>query len=339
MKNPRFAKPFREFFVTAPSSSLFSHVPPYEGDPILSLMEDFQSDPRPNKVSLSIGVYFDAEGRLPLLPSVRRAETALLQDIGPRPYLPIEGMADYRSAVQRLLFGAGHEAVASGRIATLQTLGGSGGLKVAQQATGTVILGGNSMGGATAMLQAAVEPDSVGGLVLTGSVYPWARGGWPHPLVITGFAAYDIPAVGDRVVEARLRHLSAERLVRMGYRMCTADPSTIPPEVTEASAALIEERAKDPDVGSAFLDAWRSMRRLGKRPDISKRAMDAIACPVLVMHGRRDRLVPVAFAEAALRTHPAWRGRIFPDLGHLPQMETPGRWLAEVADWYAEALD
>ena len=130
MKNPRFAKPFREFFVTAPSSSLFSHVPPYEGDPILSLMEDFQSDPRPNKVSLSIGVYFDAEGRLPVLPSVRRAETALLQDIGPRPYLPIEGMADYRSAVQRLLFGAGHEAVASGRIATLQTLGGSGGLKV-----------------------------------------------------------------------------------------------------------------------------------------------------------------------------------------------------------------
>ena len=190
---------------------------------------------------------------------------------------------------------------------------------IEQQATGTVILGGNSMGGATAMLQAAVEPDSVGGLVLTGSVYPWARGGWPHPLVITGFAVYDIPAVGDRVVEARLRHLSAERLVRMGYRMCTADPSTIPPEVTEASVALIEERAKDPDVGPAFLDACSRS--------------------VLVMHGRRDRLVPVAFAEAALRTHPAWRGRIFPDLGHLPQMEAPGRWLAEVADWYAEALD
>jgi pimeloyl-ACP methyl ester carboxylesterase len=210
---------------------------------------------------------------------------------------------------------------------------------IEQQATGTVILGGNSMGGATAMLHAAVEPDSVGGLVLTGSVYPWARGGWPHPLVITGFAAYDIPAVGDRVVEARLRHLSAARLVRMSYRMCTADPSTIPPEVTEASVALVEERAKDPDVGPAFLDAWRSMRRLGKRPDIAKRAMDAIACPVLVMHGRRDRLVPVAFAEAALRAHPAWRGRIFPDLGHLPQMEAPGRWLAEVADWYAESLD
>ncbi len=130
-KNPGLALPFStDFFMTTPTTSLFSHVPPYEGDPILSLMEAFQADPRPHKVSLSIGVYFDGEGRLPVLPSVRQAETALSQDIGARPYLPIEGIADFRAAVQRLLFGAGHEAVASGRIATLQTLGGSGGLKV-----------------------------------------------------------------------------------------------------------------------------------------------------------------------------------------------------------------
>jgi aromatic-amino-acid transaminase len=110
--------------------SLFAHVPPYAGDPILSLMEAFQADPRANKVSLSIGMYFDEEGRLPVLPSVRQAETALLQDLGPRPYLPMEGLADFRTSIQNLLFGATHEAVTSGRIATLQTLGGSGGLKV-----------------------------------------------------------------------------------------------------------------------------------------------------------------------------------------------------------------
>lgn len=112
------------------SPSLFTHVPPYGGDPILSLMEDFQKDTRSRKVSLSIGIYFDDAGRLPVMEAVRKAETALLHNIGPRPYLPIEGGADYRQAVQGLLFGAGHEAVASGRIATLQTLGGSGGLKV-----------------------------------------------------------------------------------------------------------------------------------------------------------------------------------------------------------------
>jgi len=116
--------------MTTAASSLFDHVPPYAGDPILSLMESFQKDPRPQKVSLSIGVYFDNEGRLPVLPSVKQAEAALLQDPGPRPYLPIEGLADFRTGVQRLLFGEGHEAVTGGRIATLQTLGGSGGLKV-----------------------------------------------------------------------------------------------------------------------------------------------------------------------------------------------------------------
>jgi len=110
--------------------SLFASVPPYGGDPILSLMEAFMADPRPNKVSLSIGLYFDEEGRLPVLDAVRRAEGELLQQIGPRPYLPMEGLGDFRAGVQRLLFGARHEAVASGRIATVQTLGGSGGLKV-----------------------------------------------------------------------------------------------------------------------------------------------------------------------------------------------------------------
>jgi aromatic-amino-acid transaminase len=112
------------------TASLFAHVPPYGGDPILSLMEDFQKDPRAEKVSLSIGLYFDELGRLPVLESVRKAETALAEQLGPRPYLPMEGTADYRQAVQQLVFGAGHEAVASGRVATIQTLGGSGALKV-----------------------------------------------------------------------------------------------------------------------------------------------------------------------------------------------------------------
>src|SRR5690606_12753379 len=115
---------------TPSAASIFSHVPAYGGDPILTLMEDFQRDPRPDKVSLSIGLYFGEQGRLPVLESVRRAETALALHIEPRAYLPMEGAADYRAAVQRLVFGPTHEAVASGRIATIQSLGGSGALKV-----------------------------------------------------------------------------------------------------------------------------------------------------------------------------------------------------------------
>ena len=109
---------------------MFEHVDAYAGDPILTLNESFGKDPRPNKINLSIGIYFDDAGKLPVMKAVREAESALLQDIGPRSYLPMEGAPDYRQAVQHLLFGAGHEAVTAQRIATIQTVGGSGGLKV-----------------------------------------------------------------------------------------------------------------------------------------------------------------------------------------------------------------
>jgi aromatic-amino-acid transaminase len=110
--------------------SFFSHLEPYAGDPILSLNEAFHADPRSHKVNLSIGIYFDDAGRIPVLDCVKRAEAQLLEEGGAKPYLPIEGSAAMRKAVQALLFGAGHEALAAGRVATLQTVGSSGGLKV-----------------------------------------------------------------------------------------------------------------------------------------------------------------------------------------------------------------
>lgn len=109
---------------------MFQHVEPYAGDPILSLNEDFQRDARPHKVNLSIGIYFDDAGRIPVLDVVREAEARLLAADGPKPYLPIEGAANFRREVQALLFGADHAALAAGRVATLQTIGSSGGLKV-----------------------------------------------------------------------------------------------------------------------------------------------------------------------------------------------------------------
>jgi len=109
---------------------MFQHVEPFAGDPILSLNEDFQRDPRPHKINLSIGIYFDDAGRIPVLDSVRQAEARLAANVGPKPYLPIEGDAGFRAAVQALLFGAGHEAIASKRVATIQSVGSSGGLKV-----------------------------------------------------------------------------------------------------------------------------------------------------------------------------------------------------------------
>ncbi|MBA3588532.1 amino acid aminotransferase [Methylibium sp.] len=109
---------------------MFEHIEPYPGDPILSLNEEFQKDPRAHKINLSIGIYFDDAGRIPVLESVRSAEARVLAASGPKSYLPMEGAANFRSAVQALVFGAGHEAVTRGRIATIQSVGSSGGLKV-----------------------------------------------------------------------------------------------------------------------------------------------------------------------------------------------------------------
>ena len=205
--------------------------------------------------------------------------------------------------------------------------------------SGRIVLCGNSMGGAISVLEAAIEPEAISGLVLTGSVFPWVRGGFPHPAVMGAFVVYRAPGLGERFVFARSRAMRPEQVVRMGFGYVAADRRSIPEDIVELHVDLVRDRQRDPDAVPAFLQAARSMLRLGERPDFARRALDNVRCPVLVLHGRRDRLVPVSFARAELARHPGWRGRIFPDLGHAPQMEAPGRWVAEVADWYAEQVD
>ncbi len=109
---------------------MFQAVEAYAGDPILSLMEQFQKDPRADKVNLSIGLYFDNEGKIPPLTAVNKARDLLAGNHDASLYLPMEGLLAYRTALQKLLFGADHPALKSERIATIQTVGGSGALKV-----------------------------------------------------------------------------------------------------------------------------------------------------------------------------------------------------------------
>jgi aromatic-amino-acid transaminase len=111
-------------------ASLFSAVEMAPRDPILGLNEQFNADPNPAKVNLGVGVYFDENGKLPLLKCVQAAEAMMMESPKPRGYLPIDGIAAYDKAVQGLVFGAESEAVKAGRIATIQGLGGTGGLKV-----------------------------------------------------------------------------------------------------------------------------------------------------------------------------------------------------------------
>ena len=110
--------------------SLFSAVEMAPRDPILGLNEQFNADTNPNKVNLGVGVYFDDNGKLPLLQCVQAAEKAMMEKPTARGYLPIDGIVAYDSAVKALVFGADAEVVKSGRVCTVQAIGGTGGLKI-----------------------------------------------------------------------------------------------------------------------------------------------------------------------------------------------------------------
>ena len=110
--------------------SLFSAVEMAPRDPILGLNEQFNADPNPKKVNLGVGVYFDDNGKLPLLQCVQAAEKAMMEKPAARGYLPIDGIAAYDNAVKALVFGADSDVVKSGRVATVQAIGGTGGLKI-----------------------------------------------------------------------------------------------------------------------------------------------------------------------------------------------------------------
>jgi aromatic-amino-acid transaminase len=110
--------------------SLFDTVQLAPRDPILGLNEQFAADTNPQKVNLGVGVYYDEQGRLPLLKCVATAERQLMEAPKARGYLPIDGIATYDKAVQRLVFGDGSAVLKEGRVATVQAIGGTGGLKI-----------------------------------------------------------------------------------------------------------------------------------------------------------------------------------------------------------------
>lgn len=112
------------------TSSIFAAVEMAPRDPILGLNESFNADTRTNKVNLGVGVYFDDNGKIPLLAAVKAAEKVRLESTPPRGYQPIEGLAAYNQAVQTLLFGKESPLLEAGRVLTVEALGGTGALKV-----------------------------------------------------------------------------------------------------------------------------------------------------------------------------------------------------------------
>jgi aromatic-amino-acid transaminase len=111
-------------------ASLFAAVEMAPRDPILGITEAYNADKNPTKVNLGVGVYYDDNGKVPLLECVRKAEMQFLEKAAPRTYLPIDGLAAYDKVVQELVFGAGSAVVQEKRAVTVQAIGGTGALKI-----------------------------------------------------------------------------------------------------------------------------------------------------------------------------------------------------------------
>ena len=204
-------------------------------------------------------------------------------------------------------------------------------------AGGPVVLVGNSMGGMISVLATASAPELVSGLVLLDPALPGARRSL-DPLVAFTFALYALPFVGERFLRLRRQRYTPLARVHDMLPLVGVEPEKIPAEVVDRSVTLLEERRDVEGMDRAFLVAARSLLRSLGRPRDFQAAMAAIDVPVLLVHGDRDRLVPVAAAREAARRHPHWRYVELADVGHVPQLQVPDRLAALVLEWLGRAV-
>ncbi len=196
-----------------------------------------------------------------------------------------------------------------------------------------VILMGNSMGGMISLIQAANAPDAVAGLILLDPALPVVLTR-PDPLVTAMFAAYATPGLGW-VLMAYRRSLSPEAAVAMTLSLCCVDTGRVPADVVAQHVAIARHRLQFADATRDFLAAARSVTATTGyvRGLTYRRGIRTITAPVLLVHGERDRLVPVAVARAAAQANPSWSLKVLPDIGHVPQLEAPQDTARAVLDW------
>jgi pimeloyl-ACP methyl ester carboxylesterase len=200
------------------------------------------------------------------------------------------------------------------------------------------VLVGNSMGGMLSILATGEHPDAVTGLVLLDPAVPGPRRAL-DPLVALMFAVYAVPFVGERFMRRRRTRQSELVQVREMLTLVGVDPDTVPPEVIDRSVTLLQERKDVEGMDQAFLAAARTLLRLLADPRRYRKAMASIRVPVLLVHGDRDRLIPVAAARDIARRHPSWRYLELADVGHVPQLQVPEELAAEVLAWLDDTAE
>jgi pimeloyl-ACP methyl ester carboxylesterase len=196
-----------------------------------------------------------------------------------------------------------------------------------------VLLMGNSMGGLLSLLEASAAPDAVTALVLVDPVLPLVPA-LPDRFVTPMLAAYAVPVLGPLLMSRR-RRKSPEALVTSVLSLCCVDISRVPADVVAQHVTVARESLLSPGVERGIATSARSIiTTIGDpRGGAYRRAINSITCPVLLLHGVRDRMVPIRVARAAARANPAWTLIEVPDVGHVPQLEAATDAASAITGW------
>jgi pimeloyl-ACP methyl ester carboxylesterase len=198
------------------------------------------------------------------------------------------------------------------------------------------ILIGNSMGGLLVMMEAALAPTRVAGLVLVAPAQPRPSGMWVDGRVAALFTMYALPVLGEAFLGWRARLLGPAGVVRSTLALCCVDPARIPAAVVEAHVALARERLERmPWANQAFLEATRSLIGALARRSWFTDIVRQIDAPTLLIQGDGDRLVSAAASRQLAAMRPDWSFEPWADVGHVPQLEQPARFVASVRHWLA----
>lgn len=204
---------------------------------------------------------------------------------------------------------------------------------IARVATGPVIVMGNSMGGMIALLEGSAAPDAVAGLILVDPALPF-QPVRPDPLVTAVFALSAAPVLGPLLARQR-RLMPVESMVASTLALCCVDASRVTSDIVARHIEVARQRAAMAGNAKEFAHAARSVIETAGflRGQTYRRALRQIGCPVLLVHGERDRLVPISAARMAAKTHPEWTFVVLSDVGHVPQLEAPAETASAVAAW------